>query len=128
MNISAELLEFCMLNSSSMRHHFTPSLFNYFTNHHIARIFEIIKTRVMITKLTLTLNQQVIESAKAYAKRNGKSLSSIVESYLRSLEQTEDKKQALSPEVKRLLGSVKLPKNFDYKKELQEAIIKKHLS
>ncbi len=82
----------------------------------------------MITKLTLTLNQQVIESAKAYAKRNGKSLSSIVESYLRSLEQTEEKKQTLSPEVKRLLGSVKLSKNFDYKKELQEAMIKKHKS
>ena len=82
----------------------------------------------MITKLTLTLNQQVIESAKAYAKRNGKSLSSIVESYLRSLEQAEEKKQALSPEVKRLLGSVKLSKNFDYKKELQAAMIKKHKS
>lgn len=82
----------------------------------------------MSTKLTLTLNQQVIESAKAYAKRNGKSVSSIVESYLRSLEQTEEKKQALSPEVKRLLGSVKLSKDFDYKKELQEAILKKHKS
>ena len=82
----------------------------------------------MITKLTLTLNQQVIESAKAYAKRNGKSLSSIVESYLRSLEQTEEKKQTISPEVKRLLGSVKLSKNFDYKTELQEAILKKHKS
>ena len=82
----------------------------------------------MITKLTLTLNQQVIESAKAYAKRNGKSVSSIVESYLRSLEQTDEKKQALSPEVKRLLGSVKLSKDFDYKKELQEAILKKHKS
>ena len=82
----------------------------------------------MITKLTLTLNQQVIESAKAYAKRNGKSVSSIVESYLRSLEQTEEKKQALSPEVKRLLGSMKLSKDFDYKRELQEAILKKHKS
>lgn len=80
----------------------------------------------MITKLTLTLNQQVIESAKAYAKRNGKSLSSIVESYLRSLEQTEERTQTLTPEVKRLLGSVKLSKNFDYKKELQEAILKKY--
>jgi hypothetical protein len=111
-----------------MRFHFTTSLFHHFTNDHIARIFDSIKTRVMITKLTLTLNQQVIESAKAYAKRNGKSLSSIVESYLRSLEQTEEKKQTLSPEVKRLLGSVKLSKNFDYKKELQEAMIKKHKS
>ena len=82
----------------------------------------------MITKLTLTLNQQVIESAKAYAKRNGKSLSSIVESYFRSLEQTDEKNQTLAPEVNRLLGSVKLSKNFDYKKELQEAMIKKHKS
>jgi hypothetical protein len=82
----------------------------------------------MTTKLTLTLNQQVIESAKAYAKRNGKSVSSIVESYLRSLEQTGELKQALSPEVKRLLGSVKLSKSFDYKTELQEAMIKKYKS
>lgn len=109
-----------------MRFHFTSSLFPHFTNDYIARIFDIIKTRVMITKLTLTLNQQVIESAKAYAKRNGKSLSSIVESYLRSLEQTEERTQTLTPEVKRLLGSVKLSKNFDYKKELQEAILKKY--
>ena len=82
----------------------------------------------MTTKLTLTLNQQVIESAKAYAKRNGKSVSSIVESFLRSLEQTGELKQALSPEVKRLLGSVKLSKSFDYKTELQEAMIKKYKS
>ena len=110
-----------------MRFPFTTSLFHHFVSDYFARIFEVIKTRVMITKLTLTLNQQVIESAKAYAKRNGKSLSSIVESYLRSLEQTEEK-QTLSPEVKRLLGSVKLRKDFDYKRELQEAMIKKHLS
>jgi hypothetical protein len=51
----------------------------------ITRIFTAIKARVMITKLTLTLNQEVIDSAKAYAKRNGKSLSAIVENYLRLL-------------------------------------------
>ena len=110
-----------------MRFPFTTSLFHPFTNDYFTRIFERIITRVMITKLTLTLNQQVIESAKAYAKRNGKSLSSIVESYLRSLEQMEEKR-TVSPEVKRLLGSVKLRKDLDYKKELQEALIKKHLS
>jgi hypothetical protein len=110
-----------------MRFPFTTALFHQFVSDYFARIFEVINTRVMITKLTLTLNQQVIESAKAYAKRNGKSLSSIVESYLRSLEQTEERR-TVSPEVKRLLGSVKLRKNFDYKRELQEAMIKKHLS
>jgi hypothetical protein len=96
--------------------------------HELTRIFVLIKTRVMITKLTLTLNKQVIESAKAYAKKNGKSLSSIVESYLRSLEQTDRRKQSLAPEVKRLLGSVKLSKSFDYKKELQEAMVEKYKS
>jgi hypothetical protein len=92
------------------------------------RIFDFIKTRVMITKLTLTLNQEVIESAKRYAKKNGKSLSAIVENYLRSLEQVSDNGDALTPEVKRLIGSVKLRKNFDYKKELQDAMIKKYTS
>jgi len=38
----------------------------------------------MITKLTLTLNHEVIEAAKAYAKKNGKSLSAIVETYLQA--------------------------------------------
>jgi len=82
----------------------------------------------MITKLTLTLNHEVIAAAKAYAKKNGKSLSAIVETYLRSLEQTQVQKDAISPEVKRLVGVVKLHKNFDYKQELQDTIIKKHES
>ena len=82
----------------------------------------------MITKLTLTLNQEVIDSAKAYAKRNGKSLSAIVENYLRSLDRESEKKEALAPEVKRLLGSVKLSKDFDYKKHLQAAILNKYSS
>jgi hypothetical protein len=94
----------------------------------IARIFTFIKTRVMITKLTLTLNQEVIDAAKSYAKRNGKSLSAIVENYLRSLDHESTGKEALAPEVKRLLGSVKLRKDFDYKKDLQAAILKKHTS
>ena len=94
----------------------------------ITRIFTTLKTRVMITKLTLTLNQEVIDSAKAYAKRNGKSLSAIVENYLRSLDRESEKKEALAPEVKRLLGSVKLSKDFDYKKDLQAAILNKYSS
>jgi len=94
----------------------------------ITRIFTSLKTRVMITKLTLTLNQEVIDSAKAYAKRNGKSLSAIVENYLRSLDRESEKKEVLAPEVKRLLGSVKLSKDFDYKKDLQAAILKKYSS
>lgn len=33
-----------------------------------------------------------------------------------------ENKSTLSPKVKKLLGSIKVPKYFDYKKELENAI------
>jgi hypothetical protein len=44
------------------------------------------------------------------------------------LDRESEKKEALAPEVKRLLGSVKLSKDFDYKKDLQAAILNKYSS
>ena len=41
--------------------------------------------KVMDTKLTLKLNQEIIEKAKSYAAHNKTSLSKIVEDYLNSL-------------------------------------------
>ncbi len=78
----------------------------------------------MTTKLTLTLDNKVIDSAKIYAKKSGKSLSNIVENYLQSIS-SRDEKEEISPKVLKLMGSVKLPKKFDYKKELANAISKK---
>lgn len=80
----------------------------------------------MSTKLTLTVEKDVIERAKVYANKNGRSLSDLVENFLRSLVHKEADSDELSPNVKKLLGSVKVPKNFDYKKELSEAINKKY--
>lgn len=84
----------------------------------------------MNSKLTLSINQLVIEEAKKYAKSSGKSLSSIVEEYLKSLaiaEKSNKKKTSLKI-VKELKGSVKLPKNFtSYKEILQDALIEKYL-
>ena len=39
----------------------------------------------MNTKLTLSIEERVIQQAKEYAKKNGRSLSNIVEEYLKSL-------------------------------------------
>jgi hypothetical protein len=39
----------------------------------------------MTTKLTLTMEDKVIDSAKKYARQKGKSLSDIVENYLKSI-------------------------------------------
>jgi threonine synthase len=80
----------------------------------------------MTTKLTLTIEQEVIKTAKTYAQKKGRSLSDLIENYLKTLVHTEKDSEELSPRVKRLVGSVKLPENFDYKKTLEEEIIKKH--
>lgn len=83
----------------------------------------------MNTKLTLVLEQEIIQKAKDYAKEKNRSLSSIIENYLKSLTKEEVKKETVkvSPIVKSLRGSFKLPKDFDYKEELIKAIEKKHL-
>lgn len=78
----------------------------------------------MVTKLTLTIEQEVIKTAKSYAQKKGRSLSDLVENYLKSLE-TKDSGEDISPRVKRLVGAIKLPKEFDYKESLKEGIEKK---
>ncbi len=80
----------------------------------------------MTTKLTLTVEKSVIERAKLYAKNTGRSLSEIIEGYLETLT-GDDGKEKLSPRLKKLAGSVKLPKNFDERKEKEEYLRKKHL-
>ena len=81
----------------------------------------------MTTKLTLTVEKNVIEKAKIYARNTGRSLSELIESYLESIIQENKPKGKMSPKLKSLVGSVKLPKNFDEKKELDEYYRKKHL-
>jgi hypothetical protein len=81
----------------------------------------------MTTKLTLTVEKSVIEKAKSYAKQTGRSLSELIESYLETLIQDNRGKEELSPRLKKIVGSVKLPKGFDEKKELQNYLEKKHL-
>ena len=80
----------------------------------------------MTTKLTLTIDDSVISTAKKYAKMKGKSLSDIVENYLLSLTSKEEKEEAISQRVVKLMGVIKLPKDFDYKTELTKGLSKKY--
>jgi len=83
----------------------------------------------MNTKLTLTIEQEIIERAKTYAKEKNRSLSDIIENYLKTLTKKERKQKSkkLSPVVKSLKGSFKMPKNIDYKKELGNRLEEKYL-
>lgn len=81
----------------------------------------------MNTKVTLSIDRDVIIKAKKVAAEEGKSLSSIIENYLKLLTKNEAASIAISEDILKLKGSVKLPESFDYKKELPGIISKKHL-
>jgi len=80
----------------------------------------------MTTKLTLTIEKSVIERAKSYAKKTGRSLSELIENYLENITQ-ENNNSELSPSLKKLVGAVNLPADFNEEKELRSALEKKHL-
>lgn len=83
----------------------------------------------MNTKLTLTIDREIIERAKIYAKDKNRSLSDIIENYLKALIEKEEKNKdkKINPIVESLKGSFKMPKDMDYKKELKKRLEKKHL-
>ncbi|WP_445735951.1 DUF6364 family protein [Mariniflexile sp.] len=83
----------------------------------------------MNTKLTLTIEREIIERAKNYAKSKNRSLSDIIETYLKILTKEEIKNpgEKLSPITESLKGSFKMPKNMDYKKELRNRLEEKYL-
>ena len=79
----------------------------------------------MDTKLTLKLNQLIIEKAKEYAKENKTSISSLVENYLSQITQ-EKKSENISPLVKSLSGIIDLPEGFDHKKGYADYLTNKY--
>jgi hypothetical protein len=80
----------------------------------------------MTTKLTLTIDDGVIETAKKYAKMKGKSLSGLVENYLKTLGSQQEVGGEISPAILKLKGVIQLPEQYDYKKELTLGLAKKY--
>jgi hypothetical protein len=81
----------------------------------------------MNTKLTLTVEKEIIEQAKEYARSKGQSLSELVENYFKLLTNnpiSQDDK--ISPKVNSLRGILKVEEGFDYKRILAEEIDRKH--
>ena len=71
----------------------------------------------MTTKVTLYVEKSVIERAKTYAN-TGRSLSEIIEKFLATI--TNDATtEELSPKLKKIVGVVNLPIDFEKKAELR---------
>jgi Family of unknown function (DUF6364) len=91
----------------------------------------------MDTKLTLSIDRKVIERAKKYAKQERRSISDIVENYLKLL--TNDIRRDEVNEVQEKKGKyiikdkwrgafkLNFPDDVDYKEILEEEIWKKHM-
>jgi len=81
----------------------------------------------MDTKLTLKLDQEIIEKAKHYASEKKLSLSRLIENYLNSL--TSDKTNndlQISPFVKSISSGIRIPADYDYKKERADYLEQKY--
>jgi hypothetical protein len=79
----------------------------------------------MNTKLTLNIDQNIIEEAKSYAKNNSVSLSKLIENYLLSITAKDSKKTKISPLVESLTGVISL-EDTDYKKDYADYLSKKY--
>jgi len=76
----------------------------------------------------LTIENSVIQKAKKYAKEKVRSLSDIIENYLKAITDDEIGEEIeITPLVKSLKGSFKAPKDFNYKEELTNALSEKYL-
>jgi len=82
----------------------------------------------MDSKLTLSIDKDIARKAKVYARSNGRSLSDLVENYLKLLTRNSAiDNSEYTPRVKSLLGCITLPEDFDYKKEIGDYLTKKYL-
>ena len=81
----------------------------------------------MDAKLTLKLNQEIIENAKKYASDKKMSLSRIIEAYLQSLTSEKNKTDfEISPFVKSMATGINIPADLDDKEVYSDYLIEKY--
>ena len=80
----------------------------------------------MDKKLTLSLNERVIEKAKIYAKEHEISLSRLIESYLSLLIENKTQDREITPLVESLSGVVNIPPDFDFRNNHTNYLLEKY--
>jgi hypothetical protein len=80
----------------------------------------------MDKKLTFSLNNEIIETPKIYAKSHNMSLSKLIESYRSTLTTKEEKDNKITPLVKSLSGVISLDDDFDLKEDYAQFLIEKY--
>ena len=78
----------------------------------------------MKTKLTLSIDEKKVRKIKEYAKQNETSVSNLVEEHFEKLITSKTRQKLDASKLLGIFGRV--PKNFDWRKERTDYLIKKY--
>ena len=86
----------------------------------------------MIAKLTLTIDKQVVDKAKTYAKKKNRSVSKLVEEYLKTISSNDiasSPTQTTKADItEKITGMFKKEyKGQEYKDLLEDALLEKNI-
>lgn len=85
----------------------------------------------MTTKLTLSIDEEVIKNAKQFSQKNGISISRMVENFLKQSVEIQPskkfvKKEELPPFLKKMYGAAKTKDKREYRDVYRDYIIEKY--
>lgn len=80
----------------------------------------------MDTKLTIKLDEDVIERAKKYASNKKVSLSRLIENYLNALTSEQKAEFEISPFVKSIATGKSVPVDIDARETYRESLSEKY--
>ena len=80
----------------------------------------------MNAKLTLSLEKEIIEQAKEFSRKQHKSLSKLVENYLRQITRSTPQNESVTPLVAELSGLIKPDRAKHRKNEYADYLAEKY--
>jgi len=79
-----------------------------------------------MTKLTLSVDEEIVEQAKTIARTRGTSVSAMFSEFVRAASAPRRRPRTMGPLTRKVSGLVKLPPGGDYKELLTEALMEKY--
>jgi len=80
----------------------------------------------MNAKLTLSLDRDIIEQAKEFSRSHHKSLSKLIEGYLRQVTHSDDASKQVTPLVAKISGVIDAQKLGDHKSGYADYLAEKY--
>ncbi len=77
-----------------------------------------------MSKLTLSIDSEIIKKAKELASKNNTNISRIFSNYIKLVTSKDEPSEKLGPLTKKLTGI--LPPEVDYKQALEESLIERY--